>query len=111
MLCVNIDSLASEPLSHDTGITKQVILRNGTIPHLTQLAQTRIPPGSRVTPHKHSDMHEVFIVLSGHGRVHCDGSVQPLGPGTCVQIEPGEQHGFENDGSEELVMVYFGIAE
>lgn len=107
---VIIDSLASEPLSHDTGITKQVILRNGTIPHLTQLAQARIPTGSRVTPHKHSDMHEIFIVLSGHGRVHCNDNQQKVGPGTCIQIEPGEMHGFENNGDEELVVVYFGIA-
>lgn len=108
---VEIDSLISEPLSHDTGITKKVIFYNGTIPHLTQLAQARIPPGSRATPHKHSDMHEVFVVLSGHGRVHCNDNQQNVGPGSCIQIEPGEIHGFENEGDGDLVVVYFGIAE
>ncbi|MBU1191989.1 MAG: cupin domain-containing protein [Gammaproteobacteria bacterium] len=108
---VEIDSLVAEPLNHDAGITKQVIFRNGSVPHLTQLAQARIPPGSRVTAHKHSDMHEIFIILSGQGRVRCDDTVQPVGPGTCLRIEPGERHGFENDGSEDLVVVYFGIAE
>ncbi len=108
---VELDSLAAEPLSHDAGITKQVIFRNGAIPHLTQFAQARIPAGSRVTLHKHSDMHEVFIVLSGRGHVHCNDKQQKVGPGTCIQIESGEMHGFENNGDEDLVVVYFGIAE
>jgi mannose-6-phosphate isomerase-like protein (cupin superfamily) len=111
MHLVEIDSIVAEPLSHDDGISKHVILRNGSVPHLTQLAQARIPPGSRVTAHKHRDMHEIFIILSGQGRVRCDDIVQPVGPGTCIRIEPGELHGFENDGSDDLVVMYFGIAE
>jgi len=43
---VDLNSLNSEPLSHDTSSSKQVFIRNGTIPHLTQLAQARIPPGT-----------------------------------------------------------------
>lgn len=106
---VDINNLARQPLSHDAGITKQVIFPNGTIPHLCQLAQARIPSGVRVTLHRHSDMHEIFIVLSGYGQVHCDGLTQKVAAGTCIQIEPGEMHGFENDGEKDLVVVYFGI--
>lgn len=110
MRLVDINSLVSEPLSHDTHSRKQVIFKNGEIPHLTQLAQTRIPPGARLTPHAHRDMHEVFVVLSGQGFLHCDGRTREVGPGICIEIAPGETHAFENDGAEELVVVYFGIA-
>lgn len=111
MRLIELHSLPAEPLSHDANIAKRVILRNGTVPHLTQLAQVRIPPGAHLTPHAHQDMHEIFIVLSGHGRVRCDGSVNGVAPGTCIQIEPNAVHAFENTGEDELVVVYFGIAD
>ena len=108
---VGLNSLSPEPLSHDADSAKQVVFRNGTIPHLTQLAQARIPPGARLTPHAHRDMHEIFIVLSGHGRLHCDGSTYTISPGACIQIAPGEVHAFENDDDGELVLVYFGVED
>jgi len=108
---VDLNSLNSEPLSHDTSSSKQVFIRNGTIPHLTQLAQVHIPPGTRLTPHAHSDMHEIFIVLSGQGRLHCEGATHAIEPGTCIQIAPGEVHAFENDDDGELVLVYFGVED
>lgn len=111
MHLVDLHSLVAEPLSHDAHSTKQVVFRNGEIPHLTQLAQARIPPGARLTPHAHRDMHEVFIVLSGQGLLQCDGGTHEVGPGSCIEIAPGEVHAFENRGEAELVVVYFGIAE
>lgn len=110
MRLVDLNSLVSEPLSHDTHSRKQVIFKNGEIPHLTQLAQARIPPGARLTPHAHRDMHEVFVVLGGHGMLHCGGTTYEVEPGTCIEIAPGEMHAFENDGAEDLLVVYFGIA-
>ena len=110
MRFVDLYSVAAEPLSHDAHTTKQVVFRSGEIPHLTQLAQARIPPGARLMPHAHRDMHEVFIVLAGHGLLHCDGSTHDVGPGSCIEVAPGEMHAFENGGTEELVVVYFGIA-
>jgi mannose-6-phosphate isomerase-like protein (cupin superfamily) len=109
MRLVDINGLAFEPLSHDAHSLKQVIFRNDEIPHLTQLAQARIQPGTCITPHAHRDMHEVFIVLGGHGRLHCSGEAHEVGAGSCIELAPGEAHAFENDGAEELVMVYFGI--
>ncbi len=108
---VDLHKLASEPLSHDAGVTKQVIFRNGTIPHLTQLAQASIPPGTHLTPHTHSDMHEVFIVLAGQGEMHCEAQVLTLESGVCIHIQPQESHAFGNTGANDLVLLYFGLAE
>lgn len=108
---VDINSLPSEPLSHDTHSHKQVIFNHGEIPHLTQLAQARVPPGARLTPHAHRDMHEVFVVLSGRGLLRCAGTAYEVGPGSCIEVAPGEVHAFENGGEEDLVVIYFGIVE
>ena len=34
-----------------------------------QIARARIPPGERITKHRHPDMHECFLVLRGSGRL------------------------------------------
>lgn len=109
MRLVDLNSLTAEPLSHDAHSSKQVVFRNGEIPHLTQLAQTRIPPGASLTPHAHRDMHEIFIVLAGQGRLYCDGGMHDISPGACIEIAPGEIHAFENNGGRELVLVYCGV--
>jgi mannose-6-phosphate isomerase-like protein (cupin superfamily) len=108
---IDLNSLNSEPLSHDSGITKQVFIRNGTIPHLTQIAQTRIPPGTCLTPHAHSDMHEIFIVLNGVGEVRSEAQVLTLRPGICIHIQPTESHTFSNTGTDDLVLLYFGLTD
>lgn len=111
MRLVDLHTLPAEPLSHDAHSTKQVAFRSGEIPHLTQFAQAHIPPGARLTPHAHRDMHEIFVVLSGRGLLWCDGTAHEVGPGSCIEIAPWETHAFENGGAEGLVVVYFGIAE
>lgn len=108
---VNLNRLVSEPLSHDASSGKQVAFRDGEIPHITQLARARIPPGVRLAPHAHRDMHEVFIVLAGRGLLHCGGDAHAAAPGGCIRVGPGEVHAFENTGDEDLVVLYFGVAE
>jgi len=108
---IDLNSLNSEPLSHDSSSTKRVLIRNGTIPHLTQLAQARIPPGTCLTPHAHSDMHEVFIVLSGSGEVLSEAQVLSLRPGVCIHIQPTESHTLSNTGTDDLVLLYFGLTD
>lgn len=111
MRFVDLSTITAEPLSHDAHNTKQVAFRSGEIPHLTQLAQARIPPGARLTPHTHRDMHEIFVVLSGRGLLQCNGATHEVCPGSCIAVAPGETHAFENRSVEELVVVYFGVAD
>jgi hypothetical protein len=51
-----IDASASEPVSHDTGIFKQELLKAGDLHHLQQLAVSTLQPGQQTTSHVHSDM-------------------------------------------------------
>jgi mannose-6-phosphate isomerase-like protein (cupin superfamily) len=62
-----------------------------------------IPPG-RAPEHRHP-YDEVVLVLAGSGVVHLgDGARgdQPLRPGTCVHLPPGQPHCLENTGPEPL---------
>ena len=111
MRLVDLNSLVSEPLSHDAHSRKHVIFKHGEIPHLTQLAQARTPPGIRLTPHAHSDMHEIFIVLAGQGEARSEAQVLTLAPGMCIHIQPQESHAFANTGANDLVLLYFGLVD
>lgn len=111
---MKLRSLADSPeegVSHDPALTKRVLLRGGEVPHLAQLARTRLAPGQSTTPHAHAGMHEVFLVQSGAGELLIEGTPHPLHPGVCAVVEPGEVHEIRCNGEEELELVYFGLVE
>ena len=109
MKLVTLSTLPVESVSHDPGIKKQVMLRNGDIPHLTNFSQATFAPGQTVTPHAHADMVEVFFVETGQGLIWIDGEAHPLTPGVCVTVEIGELHELKNTGDLPLVLTYFGV--
>lgn len=111
MKIVNLSELPVEGVSHDPGIKKQVMLRNGDIPHITNFSQATFAPGQTVTPHAHSDMVEVFFVETGQGMIWIDGTAAPLTEGVCVAVAAGETHELKNNGDSPLVLTYFGVKE
>ncbi|NER78720.1 MAG: cupin domain-containing protein [Leptolyngbya sp. SIO1D8] len=108
---VSLDTIPAQGVSHNAAIRKQVMLRGGDLPHLTQFAQAQFEPGQVATAHAHTDMHEVFFVQSGQGQMTVDGKVYPLFPGVCIAVAPEETHEVCNTGAEQLVLNYFGILQ
>ncbi len=104
-----LSQLPIEAVSHNPAIKKQVMLRAGDLPHLTNFAQSRFTPGQVATAHAHQDMSEVFFVTAGSGRICVDGENHRLAVGSCIAIAPNEVHEITNDGDEDLILLYFGI--
>lgn len=104
-----LTELPIESVSHNRAIQKQVMLRAGDLPHLTNFSQARFAPGQVAAAHQHSNMYEVFFVEAGQGTIAIDGIPHPLLPGVCVAVEPGETHEVSNTGDAELVLTYFGL--
>lgn len=109
MKLVTLSELPEEGVSHDPGIKKRVMLRNGDIPHITNFSQATFAPGQTVTPHAHTDMVEVFFVEAGQGIIWIDGEAHPLTAGVCVTVEIDEMHELKNTGDLPLVLTYFGV--
>ena len=59
-----------------------------------------IPPG-RAPEHSHP-YDEVVLVLEGAGVLHAGPGDQPLAPGSCVHLPPGQPHCLENTGTATL---------
>ena len=102
-----LEKIAGEDTSHTSKIKKKVILRVGEVPHITQFAQARFPPGKVAEEHSHEDMYEIFLVEKGEGKIRINGIDYPLKEGSYVVVEPRETHEVTSNG--ELILTYFGI--
>ena len=58
--------------------------------------------GGKTPLHKHEHAHEMFYVLSGRGRAHCDGATYDMEKGDTLVLPPGMDHVVENVGSDRL---------
>jgi mannose-6-phosphate isomerase-like protein (cupin superfamily) len=56
--------------------------------------------------HKHGEMEEIYVVISGGGRVKLDNQVEDLAALDAVRISPSVVRAFEA-GDEDLVLVVF----
>lgn len=64
------------------------------------------PPGSESIPHCHDTNEEVLYVLSGSGKLVCDGHPVPLEPGSYVFIPPGVTHAVHCDPGVDIRFFY-----
>lgn len=70
------------------------------------LSFQRVPPGSRFPyGHTHVTQEEVYVVVSGSGRMKLDDEVVELAEWDAVRVPPGTWRGFEagSDGLELIV--------
>ena len=65
-------------------------------------AHNIIPPGSSLGFHKHEGDFETYYILCGEGTVNDNGVLKPVKAGDLVYTAPGESHGMENTGTEDL---------
>jgi uncharacterized cupin superfamily protein len=78
--------------------------------HPFDLALVRIPKGKSLCPyHAHSAESELYLVISGRGRVRDKDGMTEVGPGDAFFFQPGEAHQLTNAGDEDFV--YYVIAD
>jgi mannose-6-phosphate isomerase-like protein (cupin superfamily) len=69
------------------------------------LAEARVGPGERTTPHYHPRSEEIYYILSGRGEMRLEQETRPVGPGDAIAIPPGQVHTIANPGPEPLVFL------
>lgn len=78
--------------------------RNSSIRNQS-LAEARVGPGERTTPHYHPRSEEIYYILSGRGEMRLEQETRPVGPGDAIAIPPGQVHTIANPGPEPLVFL------
>jgi mannose-6-phosphate isomerase-like protein (cupin superfamily) len=56
--------------------------------------------------HRHGEMEEIYVVISGSGRVKLDDEIEEVGPLDAIRIGPSVVRAFEG-GDEDLVLLVF----
>jgi len=109
MKLVRLDEVKPEGLSHDADILKSVLLSENDLPGSVRLSHAVFKPGQRACEHLHTDLHEVFYLISGSGHIKVDGVSLPIEQGCCFRIDPNEQHELINSGDENMTVLYFAL--
>jgi len=105
----HLDQLTAFGLSHDADIMKRVLLHESELPGSVRLSHAVFKPGQKAAVHSHDDLHEVFYVISGNGLFCVDGCEQTVSAGSCICIDPNEEHEVINNGLEDMNLLYFGL--
>ncbi len=78
--------------------------------HPFDLALTRVPPGASYCPyHAESAQWELYLVVSGRGKVRDAAGVTEVSSGDAFLFKPGEAHQLSCAGEEDFV--YYVIAD
>ena len=99
-------SLDKSPVNERGGQSAHLLLANGQFGS-RNLAITWVdcPPGSQQPVHRHQDLEQVYVIVSGRGTMLVGSDWGEVGEGTLVFVPPGKDHAIRNDGTELLSYV------
>src|SRR6185436_12069611 len=64
------------------------------------LAEARLPPRAKTTPHYYPQTEEIYYILEGTARMRIGDETCEVGPGDAIAIPPGAIHTISNTGTE-----------
>jgi quercetin dioxygenase-like cupin family protein len=68
----------------------------------------RLRPGQASAKHRHFEMHELYVVLEGEGRMRIDDEVVALEPLSAVLVEPEHVRQLFNDTGKDALWLVMG---
>jgi len=75
----------------------------------TGLAYHVLKAGKRQAfAHRHEDAEEIYVVLSGNGRIKLDDEIEEVGPMDAIRIAPSVARAFEAADGAPLELLVFG---
>jgi len=100
----NIHEVEAFTTADGSEIRELLAHRNSSI-HKQSLAEARLKPGQKTTPHYHPQTEEIYYILSGKGRMDLADEQRDVGIGDAIAIPPGVTHQIANTGQEMLVFL------
>lgn len=77
---------------------------------LKYVAYTKLQPGTSIGFHEHVDQREeVYVILSGTGKMKIDDNVTEVSTGDVIATPLEAKHGLENDGTTDLEVFVFWV--
>lgn len=73
------------------------------------LAFHRVKAGKRQAfAHRHHQAEEIYVILTGTGRIKLGDEVKEIGPLDAIRVAPNVARAFEADPQENLELLVFG---
>ena len=92
-------------------LTRRIVGANDNSSRCNFIDYTIVPPGSTIGIHTHSHREEeYYLILSGTGKMSCDGRVFTVSAGDLIRNPPGGTHGLENTGVDPITLFVFEVA-
>ena len=86
------------------GAIAQMILDRRTLKEIGFLAIARLEPGREIEAHS-DPMEEIYLIVSGSGKMGVDDETRTVGPGDAIWIPVGSRHSLLNDGQEDCTIL------
>jgi mannose-6-phosphate isomerase-like protein (cupin superfamily) len=101
---MDIHNIADVPAftTKDGSEIRELLAHRNSCIRNQSLAEARLLPGARTTPHFHPLTEEIYYLLEGTGRMQIDGEIRDVKPGDAIAIPPGAVHTIENTGDQTL---------
>ena len=68
----------------------------------------RLHPGQASTKHRHFEMHELYVLIEGEGRVRVDDEVITMRPHSVLMVEPEHVRQLFNDTDADALWLVVG---
>ena len=81
------------------------ILKDNTFLKNLVVSSTTLHPGKSTNGHSHAGKEEVYMIMSGNGKMDLDDKTMLIEGGDIVLIEDGVFHRAHNTGEIDLYMV------
>jgi len=86
------------------GLVSRILHAGGDVDTNLAVTWVEVEPGGSQVIHSHNH-EQVYVVISGEGRVYVDGDNRAVSAGELIHIPSNADHGIENTSEEVLVYI------
>ena len=101
-MLINFEQIPETVIPKMRGGEGQVVSRMHT-DEKNKIMRGLLAPGCTIGLHTHETSSEIIYILSGTGKVLCDGAYEPLAAGSVHYCPKGHGHSLINDSEEDLI--------
>ena len=98
-MLLNFDAMETTVIPRMRGGEKELSAKMYTDPQ-NKIMRGTLVPGASIGLHTHETGSELIYILSGAGKVLCDGETETLSAGSCHYCPMGHTHSLINDSPE-----------
>lgn len=97
---MDVHNLADVPAftTKDGSEIRELLAHRNSCIAKQSLAEARLAPGGRTTPHYHPQTEEIYYILEGEAQMTIGDETRRVGPGDAIAIPPGAKHTITNTG-------------